>query len=128
MSNWPRFHVDITSIRWRPNCGEFPRHFHVLFWYNFTDRKIHVISTYFFWRDVDGWKIQVAFTHFYWCDFSGQKKLMLFPLTFFDVILMVEKSTLFSIISSTKLRRAKIRRRFWLNCKLMKTFEDVFLC
>ena len=82
----------------------------------------------FFWRDVDGWKIQVAFTYFYWCDFSGQKKLMLFPLTFFDVILMVEKSTLFSIISSTKLRRAKIRRRFWLNCKLMKTFEDVFLC
>ena len=44
-SNRCRFDVDIMSIRRRPNFGDFPRRFHVLFRCNFTDRKIHVVST-----------------------------------------------------------------------------------
>ena len=52
----------------------------------------------------------------------------LFSLTFFDVTLMVEKPTLIPLTFSTKFRWAKIRRRFWLKCKLIKTLEEVFLC
>ena len=69
-SNLCRFHVDITSIRWRPNFGEFRRHFHVLFWWNFADWKIQVISMYLFWRNFDGRKIHVVSTYFFRCSFS----------------------------------------------------------
>ena len=34
-----RFHFDITSIRRRPNFGEFPCHFHVLFRCDFVIKK-----------------------------------------------------------------------------------------
>ena len=64
-----RFDVDITSIRRRPNFGEFPRCFHVLFRCNFADRKIHVVSTHFFPCNFDGRKIHVISTYFFRCNF-----------------------------------------------------------
>ena len=90
MSNPRRFDVDITSIRRRPNFGEFPRHFRVLFLCNFDDRKIRVVSaysfrsnfngrkidvvsTYSFRCNFDGRKIYFVSTYFYWCNFAGQK-------------------------------------------------------
>ena len=46
----PRLDADITSIRWRPNFDEFPRHFRIIFQCNLIDRKIHVVfSTWFRW-------------------------------------------------------------------------------
>ena len=56
-----------------------------------------------------------------------RKLHVVFTYTFFDVILMVEKFTLVARALSTIFRRAEIRRRFWLSCKLIKTFERVFL-
>ena len=75
-SNRCWFHVDTTSIRRRPNFDEFPRHFHVLFRCNFSDLKIHIVSTYLFGVS------------------SMVQKSTLFSLNFFDVTLMIEKSTL----------------------------------
>ena len=72
-SNRRQFHVDNTWIRRRPNFDEFPRHFHVLFWCNFADRKIHVVSTYFFWCNFNDRKIRVVSTYFFWCNFDGRK-------------------------------------------------------
>ena len=72
-SNRRQFHVDNTWIRRRPNFDEFPRHFHVLFWCNFADRKIYVVSTYFFRRNFDGRKIHVVSTYVFQCNFDGRK-------------------------------------------------------
>ena len=110
-SNPCRFHVDITSIRWRPNFGEFRRHFHVLFRWNFANWKIQVVSMYFFWRNFDGRKIHVVSTYFFQCNFDSRKihvvstyfyrcnfagqKCTLFPRNFFDAISMAEKFMLF---------------------------------
>ena len=94
-SNGRRFDVNITLIHWRPNFDEFPRHFHVLFWCNFADRKIHVVSTYFFRRyfngrkidfvstyffrrNFDGGKLHVVCTYFFWRNFYGQKFSVVF--------------------------------------------------
>ena len=85
--------MDITWIRRRPNFDKFPRHFHVLFWYNFADRKIHVVSTYFFRCNFVDRKIHVVFTYFFRCNFDGQK-IHVVSTYFFDVISMVAKSTL----------------------------------
>ena len=78
------------------------------FWCNFDGRKMHVVTTYFFRYNFDVQKVRVVSAHFFRCNFSGQKihvvssknssLTFLFPLTFFDVILMVEKSTLFTRI------------------------------
>ena len=70
-SNPCQFNMDYTSIRWRTNFEEFPRHSHVLFWCNFTDRKFHVVATYFFRRNFDGRKIHVLYTYFFRCNFDG---------------------------------------------------------
>ena len=103
-----------------------PRRFHVLFSTYFADQKIHVISTYFFRCNFDGGKIHNVFTYSFRCNFDGQKiyvastyffqrnfdgrNMTLFLRTFFDVILMGKNST-----------------SFLVSCKLMKTFEKVFL-
>ena len=93
-SNRRQFHVDITSIRWRPNFYEFPRHFHVLliwkkvrgnnveiikiwsstYWSNIhvDGPKFHVVSTYCFRRNFDGRKIGVVSTYFFRCNFAGR--------------------------------------------------------
>ena len=67
-----RFDVDITSIRRRPNFDEFPRHFHVLFWCNVADWKIHIVSTYCFRRNFAVWKVHVISTYFFQCNFDGR--------------------------------------------------------
>ena len=93
-SNRRQFHVDNTWIRRRPNFDEFPRHFHVLFWCNFADRKIYVVSTYFF--DVISMvEKSTWFPRTFFNVISMVEKSTLLPRAFFDVISMVEKSTLF---------------------------------
>ena len=69
------FHViNLVIISCSTCClDEFPRHFRVLFWYNFDGRKIHVVSTYSFRRNFDVRKIHVVSTYFYWCNFAGPK-------------------------------------------------------
>ena len=105
------FHVISTYffdvISWSKN----PRRFHVLFWSNFDGRKIHVVSTYFFRCNFAGRKMLVVSTYFFQCNFDGRT-------------IHVVCTYLFSM----KFRREKIWRRFWLSCKPMKTFEEVFLC
>ena len=76
---------------------------------------------------------------------SMVEKSMLFPRTFFGVISMVEKSTLLSLacfqcdfdvgkihIFCTNFSRRNFDEqkfgRFSLSCKLVKTFEEVFIC
>ena len=82
-SNPCRFDVGITAIRRRTNFDEFPRHFRVLFRYDFDGRKIHVVSRTF---------ISVI---------SMVEICTLFLLTFFDVILMGKDLT--SLLVSCKL-------------------------
>ena len=67
------FDVDITSLRQRLNFDKFSRHFQVLFWCNFADRKIYVISTYFFQCNFDSRKIHVVSTYLFRCNFDGRK-------------------------------------------------------
>ena len=85
-SNRCWFHVDITSIRRRPNFDEFPRHFHVLFRCNFSDLKIHIVSTYLFGVS------------------SMVQKSTLFSLNFFDVTLMSKNPRWLHVLFSTKYR------------------------
>ena len=74
--------------------------------------KYHVLSTYFFQPNFHGRKIHIVSMYFFFlCNLYGRK-----ISTFMHV--------LFSII----FQWAKIRRRFGLNFKLIKTFEKVFLC
>ena len=124
-SNLRRFDVDITSIRWRPSFDGFPRHFHIFFRCNFADREIRVVSTYYFRFNFDGQKILVASTYFFWCNFDGQK-IHVVSTYFFEVLLMVEKSTLFALTFFDQISMGKNSTS--VSCKLMKTFEEVFLC
>ena len=118
---------DITSIHGRPNFDEFSRHFDVLIWCNFTDRKIHVISTYFL-NVISMVEKSKLLPRTFFDLISLVEKFLLFSLTFFDVVLMVKKSTCFQVLFLTKLWLAECWPRFWLSCKLMKTFEEVFCC
>ena len=132
-SNPRRFHVDSTNFHviftgfFR--CYFADRKIHVVFMYffrcNFDGRKIHVVFTYFFRCNFDGRKIHLATTYFFQCNFSRRnihdvstyffrlnfdgRKIHFFAHNFFDEISM--KST-----------------SFLVSCKLMKTFEGVFLC
>ena len=54
------------------------------------------------------------------------EKSTLFPRTFFDVILMVKWSTFFARTFFDKI--SMNLRSLLRSCKLMKTFEEVFLC
>ena len=51
-----------------------------------------------------------------------------FLLTFFLVILMVEKSSLFARNILDKIWMDQNSTSFLVSCKLMKKFEEVFLC
>ena len=62
--------------------------------YLIDDRKILVVSTYIFRCNFSSWNIHGV-------------------STFFDVILMVKKSTLFALTFLRKFWWAKILRRFW---------------
>ena len=141
-SNAHRIHVDITSIRRRPNFDKFPRHFRVLFRCNFNGRKIHVVSTYFFQCNFAGRKIHVVSTYFFRCNFDGRKihivstyffrcnfdgrKIHVVSRTFISVISMVEICTLFLLTFFDVILMGKNSTSFLVSCKLMKTFEKVF--
>ena len=117
-------HVKSTSIR-RGCYGDrsktkfqristsFPRTFSI----NFTDRKIHVVSTYFFRCNFDGRKIHVVSTYFFRCNFDGLKIHLVSTyffrcnffcqnihdvLTFFDVILLLNNPLCLQLLFSTK--------------------------
>ena len=126
-SNLRRFDVDITSIRWRPSFDGFPRHFHIFFRCNFADRKTHVVSTYYFRCNFDVQKSSLLLRTFFGVILMV-KKSTLFPRIFFVVILLVEKSTLFAITFFDEISMGKNSTSFLVSCKLMKTFEKVFLC
>ena len=127
-SNPHRFDVDFMLIRRRPNFDEFQRHFHVFF---------DVISSLV--------KKSTLFPRTFFDVISMVEKSTLFPLTFFDVISMAEKSTLFlrtffDVISLVEISTlflltffetilmGKNLASFLVTCKLMKTFEEIFLC
>ena len=120
---------------------------------NIDGRKVHVVSMYFFRRNFDGQKMHVVSRYFSWCNFTGQNiyvfsmyffgcnfssrkihvvftksssPIFLLPLTFFDVVLMVEKSRF--LLFTPKFRQLKIQCCFWLSCKLIKKFVWIFLC
>ena len=127
-----RLEVDIMLIRQRPNFDEFPRHFHLLFWCSFSDRKIserkiHLASTYFVWCNFDGRKIYVVSTYFFWCN-SLVEISTVFLLTFFDVILMVEKSSLFARTFFDEISMVNNSKSVLVSCRLTETFEGFFIC
>ena len=132
--------MDITSIRRRANFDESPRHFHVPFRCNFADRKIHVVSMYFFRRNFDVRKIHIVSTYFFRCNFDGRKihivstyffrcnfdgrKIHGVSTYFSDLILMVEKCTLFAhtFVDEISMKSTS----FLVSCMLIKTFEGGF--
>ena len=85
-----------------------------------------VVSTYFF----DVISLIKKFTMFprtfydviYLVEISA-----VFLLTFFNVILMVEKSTLFARTFFDEIWMGPNSTAFLVGCKVMKTFEEVFL-
>ena len=122
-ANPHRFDVDITSLRQRLNFDKFSRHFQVLFWCNFADRKITSFLRTF--SDVISMvEKSTLFLHTFFDVISMVEKSTLFPRTFFDVIFLVKVSTLFLPWSVSPCFYLFFRS-FW---KLMKTFEEVCLC
>ena len=122
-ANPHRFDVDITSLRQRLNFDKFSRHFQVLFWCNFADRKITSFLRTF--SDVISmFEKSTLFLHTFFDVISMVEKSTLFPRTFFDVIFLVKVSTLFLPWSVSPCFYLFFRS-FW---KLMKTFEEVCLC
>ena len=122
-ANPHRFDVDITSLRQRLNFDKFSRHFQVLFWCNFADRKITSFLRTF--SDVISMvEKSTLFLHIFFDVISMVEKSTLFPRTFFDVIFLVKVSTLFLPWSVSPCFYLFFRS-FW---KLMKTFEEVCLC
>ena len=132
----------ITSIRRRPNFDEFPRHFRVLFRCNFDGRKIHVVSTYFFRCNFDGRKIHVVSTYFFWCNFDGRKihnvSTYFFRCNFSRRNIHDDSTYFFRLnfdgrnihfICTYFFDKISMKSTsFLVSCKLMKTFEGVFLC
>ena len=125
----------ITSIRRRPNFDEFLRHFHELFQCNFSDRKLHVVSTYVFRHHFDGRKIHIVPTYFSRCNFDGWK-IHLATTYFFRCNFSLRHihgvSTYFFQLNFDGRKIHFFCTYFFqrnlVNCKLMKTFDGVFLC
>ena len=72
-----------------------------------------------------GRKIQVVSTYFFDIILLVEKST-LFPRTFFDVISMVEICTLFLLTFFDVILMGKDLTSLLVSCKLMKTFEKVF--
>ena len=122
-TNPHRFDVDITSLRQRLNFDKFSRHFQVLFWCNFADRKMTSFLRTF--SDVISMvEKSTLFLHTFFDVISMVEKSTLFPRTFLDVIFLVKVSTLFLPWSVSPCFYLFFRRF----CNQMKTFEEVFLC
>ena len=75
--------------------------------------------------DFAGRKIHVVSTYFFDV-ISMVEKSTLFPRTFFDVISMVEICTLFLLTFFDVILMGKDLTSFLVSCKLIKTFEKVF--
>ena len=104
------------SMRQRPNFDEFPRHFHPLFSCNFAHQKI------------SGRKIHVDYIDSTFLNVISLAVIsMVFLLTFFDIILMVEKFSLFAHTFFDEISMGKSSMSFLVSCKLMKTFEGFSL-
>ena len=120
-------HIKSTSIlRRRPNLDEFPRNFHVLFRCNFFE-----ISTSFphaFFDVISMVEKSTLFSRTFFGVILLVKKSTLFPRSSFHVILMVEKSTLFARTFFEETLMGNNSTLLLVSCKLMKTFEEVFLC
>ena len=91
--------------------------------------NFNVISTYFFDVISLSDKNHVLSTYFIRPNFHGRNIHIVPMYFFFCVILMIEKYPhCMYVLFSTIFQQAKIRRRFGLSCKLIKTFEKVLLC
>ena len=107
MLNQHWFDVNIVLIRQNKNIDKFPSHFDVIFWFNFDERKVDVVSKYFVRHNFDEWK--------------KRRRL--------DLILMGEKSTLFWHTSFNIISMGKILSLFWfifwcnLDGKLMRFWK-----
>ena len=136
-----RIDADITSIRQKPNFGQFPSHFHVLSRCNLGDREnprffpraffdvISLVEKFkLFPRTFCDVILLVEIATYFSRAFLLVDKSMLFPRTFLNLILMDEKSTLFARIFFDKISMDQILMSFLVSCKLIKTFEEVFLC
>ena len=127
------------------NFDEFPRHFHVLFRRNFAGRIICIVSTHFFWCISMVKKICFVSTYFFLCNFSDRKIHVVstyfffnviwmfqtsrwFPRVFLDVISLVEISTVCLFTFLDEISMSKNSKSFLVSCRLMKTFQEVFLC
>ena len=92
-------------------------------------RHFHVL----FWCNSDSRKIHVVSTYLFFDVISLVEKSTLFSRTFFDIILMVEKSTLsprtfFDAICLVEICKLFLLSVFDVICNLMKTFEECFSC
>ena len=109
-----QIHVDSTSILCRNVEDEISTNFHVIFTYFFDVISLIEKST--------------SFPYTFFGVISMFKKSILFPRTFFDVISLVKIFTLFLLTFFDIILKGKNSTSFLVNCKLMKTFEEVFLC
>ena len=127
-------------------CNFDGRKIHVVstyfFWCNFDGRKIHNVSTYFFRCNFDGQKIYVVSTYFFRCNFDG-RKIHLATTYFFRCNFsrrnIHDDSTYFfrlnfdgrniHFVCTYFFDKISMKSTsFLVSCKLMKTFEGVFLC
>ena len=89
--------------------------------------NFHVISTYFFDVILPIEK-STSFPHTFFNVISLIEKSTLFPLAFFDVISLAEISTLFLLTLFDVILMVNNLTSFLVSCKLIKTYEEVFLC
>ena len=89
--------------------------------------NFHVIFTYFFDAILPIEK-STSFPRTFFSVISLIEKSTLFPLAFFDVISLVEISTLFLLTLFDVILMVNNLTSFLVSCKLMKTYEEVFLC
>ena len=127
----PRIYVDSTSILRRYVEDQVLTDFHVISTY-FFDVILLIEKPALFLRTIFDLISMVKKSSLLPRTFFGVilmvKKSMLFPRIFFEVLLMVEKSTLFALTFFDEISMGKNSTSFLVSCKLMKTFEEVFLC
>ena len=124
-----RIHVDSTWIIRRYVEDQISTNFHVISTYFFDAISLIEKSTSFprnFFDVISLVEKSTLFPRTFFDVISMVEISMVFLLTFFDLILMVEKSTLFARTFFDKISMNSTS--FLVSCKLMKTFEGVFLC
>ena len=142
-----QINVDSTSILHRYVKDQISTNFHVIFTYffdvislikkstSFSRTFINIIllvekSTLFprtFFDVISMVQKSTLFPRTFFCVISLIKIYTVFVLTFFNIILMVKKSTLFARTFFSEILMGKNATSFLVSCKLMKTFDEVFL-